>query len=200
MPNDLFVEGGRRMRLPQIQIRTTDIQMDTIVQKPVQRIEQPQADQTISQPHAKLEINTTRGQLKIDSSQARRDVGIYPTGEMIERYAQEGKQAAMQGVARRVREGNQIMRGAGKGQSREIIQQIAKQNTGPKRPGPYNIKFVPSVGSVKINYTPGKTDIRITPGNLQINVKVNKPIHNYTPGKVTGVMLQRPRVDIDVLR
>lgn len=187
------------MRLPQIQIRTTDIQMDLIIQKPVQRIEQPKADQTISQPPAKLEINTTRGELRIDSSQARRDVGIYPTGEMIARYAQEGKQAALQGIARRVREGNQIMEGAGKGQGRQITQQIAKQNTGPKRSGPYNIKFIPSVGSVKINYTPGKTDIKITPGDLKINVKVNKPIHNYTPGKVTGVMVQRPRVDIDVL-
>ncbi|MFF5993796.1 DUF6470 family protein [Lysinibacillus sp. KU-BSD001] len=188
------------MRLPQIQIKTTDIQMDLIIQKPVQRISQPQAEQTISQPPAKLEINTTRSVLKIDSSEARRDLGLYPTGEMIEKYAQEGKQAVLQGIARRVSEGNRIMKGAGKGQAREIAQQIAMQNTGPKRPGPYNIKFVPSVGSVKINFTPGTTNIKVTPGNLNINVKVNKPIHNYTPGKVTGVMVQRPRVDIDVIR
>lgn len=188
------------MRLPQIQIKTTDIQMELIIKKPVQQISQPKAEQTISQPAAKLEINTTRSVLKIDSSEARRDIGQYPTGEMIGRYAQEGKQAVMQGIARRVREGNQMMEGAGKGQGRAIIQQIATQNTGPKRPGPYNVKFVPSVGSVKIDFTPGTTNIKITPGELNINVKVNKPIHNYTPGKVTAVMAQRPRVDIDVLR
>lgn len=188
------------MQLPQIQISTTDIQMDWQIHKPVQRISQPRAEQTFSQPAATLEIHTTRGQLKIDSSDARRDLGYYPTGEMVKRYAEEGKQGLLQGISRRVSEGNRIMKSAGKGQARETAQQIAKQNTGPKRPGPYNIKFVPSIGSVKIDYTPGTTDVNITPGKLNIDVKVNKPIHDYTPGKVTGTMIQRPRVDIDVIR
>lgn len=188
------------MRLPQVQITTTDIQMDLQIHQPVQRISQPRAEQSISQPAATLEIHTTRGQLKIDSSDARRDLGYYPIVEMVKRYAQEGKQGALKGISRRVAEGKQIMKSAGKGQAREVAQSIAKQNTGPKRPGPYNIKFVPSVGSVKVNYTPGTTDVNITRNEPKIDVKVNKPIHDYTPGKVTGTMIQRPRVDIDVIR
>ncbi|KOY82360.1 DUF6470 family protein [Lysinibacillus sp. FSL H8-0500] len=187
------------MKLPQIQIRTTDIQMNWQKQAPVQHIQQPQAKLTISQPAATLEMHTTPGKLTIDSSDARRDLGYFPTGEMIKRYAQEGKQEAMRGLARRAQEGRQMMESAGKGQKDAVIQQIAKQNHGPKREGPYNIKFVPSVGSVKTNYQPSKLDINITRNKPQINVQVNKAIHDYTPGKIMGTMVQRPRVDIDVL-
>ncbi|WP_326582592.1 DUF6470 family protein [Bacillus ndiopicus] len=187
------------VRLPQIQIHTTDIQMDLQIHKPVQHIEQPRAEQRISQPAATLEIHTKKGELSIDSSDARRDLGYYPTGEMIMRYAQEGRQEMMKGITRRVREGRQMMLNAGKGQGRTTIQQIAEQNTGPKRPGPYNIKFVPSIGSVKTKYKPATVDINIQRNKPKIDVTMNKPIHSYTPGKVTGTMIQRPRVDIDVI-
>ncbi|MFJ7735986.1 DUF6470 family protein [Lysinibacillus sp. NPDC097287] len=186
------------MRLPQIQIRTTDAQVDLHISKPQQIIKQPNATQRIEQPAAILEINTKRGVLRIDSSQSRRDLGLIGPFESSAKYAQEGKQEAMQGMARRAREGRQMMEGAGKDQGRAIIQGIAKQNHGPKRI-PFNIKFIPSVDSVKINYTPGTTDINITRQNPKIDAQVNKPIHDYTPGNVTGTMIQRPDVQIDVI-
>ncbi|MEO4054174.1 DUF6470 family protein [Solibacillus sp. CAU 1738] len=187
------------MRLPQIQIKTTDIEMDLNIAKPRQEIRQPKATQTIEQPAAILEINTTRGVLKIDSSQARRDLGLIGPLESSSNYAEKGKQDSLKGMARRAREGRQLMENAGKDQGRAILQNIAKQNHGPKRAGPYNIKFVPSIGSVKIDYTPGTTDVNITAQKPKIYAKVNKPVHEYTPGKVTGTMIQRPRVDIDVI-
>lgn len=194
-----FEREDEIMRLPQIQITTKDIKMDWNIQDPVQRIQQPRAEQSISQPAAILEIHTTDSDLKIDSSQARRDIGMLTTKESIEKYAQAGKEGALKGIEKRVRDGYQMMNGAGKDQGRATIQSIAKQNTGPKRPGPYNIKFVPSVGSVKIDYTPGTTDVNIIRQEPKIDTKVNKPIHEYTPGKVTGTMLQRPSVTIDVI-
>ena len=194
----LFLKGGKVMRLPQIQIRTTDAQMDLHISKPQQIIKQPNATQKIEQPAAILEINTTRGVLRIDSSQARRDLGLIGPLESIGNFAQEGKQEAIQGMARRAREGNQMMENAGKDQGRAIIQNIAKQNHGPHRVQ-FNIKFVPSIGSVKIDYTPGTTDINITTQKPKIDAQVNKPVHDYTPGNVTGTMVQRPDVQIDVI-
>lgn len=187
------------MRLPQIQIRTTDIAIDLQTHEPVQKIRQPKATQTIEQPAAILEINTTRGVLKIDSSQARRDLGLIGPLESNKNWAKEGIQEALAGAARRAKEGRQMMENAGKDQGRATLQNLAIQNHGPKRV-PFNIKFVPSVGSVKINYSPGKTDIQFTPQKPRIDAKVNKPIHEYTPGKVTGDVLQYPRVNIDVIR
>ena len=187
------------MKLPQIQIRKTDIKMDYEITKPVQRIQQPKATQKIEQPAAILEINTTRGRLKIDSSQARRDLGLIGPLESSDNYAKEGRRKVLEGISRRMNEGAQMKDNAGKGQGRATIQNIAKQNHGPQRPGPYNIKFVPSIGSVKVDYTPGTTDVNITKQEPKIDVQVNKPIHDYTPGDVSGTMVQRPNVDIDVI-
>lgn len=187
------------MRIPQIQIHQTNIQMDRKITQPILKIEQPQAELSISQPAATIEINTTNAQLHINMDQMWRDLGMKPTGEVISEYAQKGKQGALDGIARRVREGRQLMLGAGKGQGRATIQNIAKQNHGPKREGPYNIRFIPSYGSIDINTTPGTIDINVTRNDPKIDVKVNKPIHDYTPGKVTGTMVQRPDIQIDVI-
>lgn len=186
------------MRLPQIQIRTTDAKIDLNIAKPQQHIEQPKATQHIKQPSAILDINTTRSVLRIDSSQARRDIGMIGPLESSKNYAEKGKQEALKGMARRAREGRQMMDSAGKDQGGSIIQNIAKQNHGPHRT-PFNIKFVPSIGSVKIDFTPGTTDVNIQRREPIIDTKVNKPIHEYKPGKVTGTMVQRPEVDIDVI-
>jgi len=186
------------MKLPHIQIQTTDAKIDLHIAKPQQHIEQPKATQHIEQPAALLDINTTSGVLKIDSSQARRDLGLIGPLESSANYAEKGKQEVLKGMARRAREGRQIMENSGKGQGHTIIQNIAKQNHGPHRVQ-FNVKFVPSVGSVKIDYTPGTTDVNIERREPIIDAKVNKPIHEYTPGKVTGTMVQRPDVNIDVI-
>lgn len=186
------------MKFPQIQIRAYDIIMDWKVQDPVQTIRQPKAEQHIEQPAAILEIHSTPAKLLIDTTQARRDIGLIGPLESTMNYAQEGKKAALEGMARRASEGRQMMENAGKGLGRQTIRNIAKQNHGPKLPK-YNIKFVPSIGSVKIDYVPGDLKINAIPQKPKIDVQVNKPIHEYTPGKITGEVLQYPRVEIDVI-
>lgn len=194
------IRGGHTdMRIPQLQIQTTDIQMDWNIQNPVQRIQQPQADIKIDQPAAILEINTTNPRMDVNMDQFWRDVGLKKTGELIAEYAQMGRQEMLKGISRRVGEGRQMMMGAGKGQGAGTIKSIAMQNHGPKRPGPYNVKFIPSYNAIKVNITPGTTDINIQRREPNIDVQVNKPIHDYTPGKVSGTMLVRPDVEIDVI-
>ncbi|WP_246020210.1 DUF6470 family protein [Lysinibacillus telephonicus] len=190
---------GDKLQFPRIQIKTTDTKLDLNIQDSIQIIKQPKADLKIEQPAAIVEINKKDGTLHIDSTQARRDLGYFPMKEVVQKYAQEGRQEMLKGISRRVREGNQMMMTAGKHQDGAVFQQIAKQNHGPKRPGPYNIKFVPSVGSVKIDYIPGSVDINIQKRNPEIDAKVNKPIHDYQPGKVTGTIVQRPSIEIDVI-
>lgn len=199
--SERFFEKRRHtdMRIPQIQIRTTDIKMDWNIQDPVQRIQQPKATQTIEQPAAILEINTTRAQMNVDMTQFWRDVGLKPTGETIRENAEKARQEMMQGITRRVGEGRRMMLEAGKGQGAGTIKSIAMQNHGPKRPGPYNVKFIPSYQAIKVDIQPGTTDVNITQQKPKIDVQVNKPIHDYTPGKVSGTMLVRPDVEIDVI-
>lgn len=186
------------MRLPQIQITTTDIQLEYSTTLPKQEIRQPRAELSIEQPAAILEIHTKDAQLKMDSSQLWSDLGMKPTSELIAEYAQKGKQALLKGISRRMSEGRQMMKGAGKDQGRSIVPNIAKQNHGPKRPGPLGIDFIPSYKAIKFQYVPGSIDIHVTPQKPKIDSKVNKVVHHYTPGDVHGTMVVRPDVHIEV--
>lgn len=182
------------MNIPQIQIRTTKAQLGLRISKPVQKIQQPRADLQISQPNAIVSMHTTHSSLKIDSSQARRDLGLVGPLESGRMNAEKGNQSALAGIARKAREGGQLMRIENKGQP---IQSIASANsTRPMKP--LGIKFIPSVDSVKIAYTPSKVDINVETRSPQINATVNKPINEYTPGNVSGYMMQYPSIEIDV--
>lgn len=183
------------MNFPQLQIRTTDAKLGLNIEKPNQVIRQPKATQHIEQPAATVEMHTTRGVMKIDSSQARRDVGMISPLESSSRYASAGRQKVMQGIARRASEGRQMMDIA---HNLNAVASIAKKNTFPT-PSKLGIDFIPSVGSVKLDYTPAKLDINVQTQNVKISTQANKPIHDYTPGSVSGYMLQNPSIEIDFI-
>ncbi|WP_313892599.1 DUF6470 family protein [Psychrobacillus sp.] len=183
------------MNIPHIQIRTTDAQLGLNIADAKQVIRQPRATQHIEQPAAILEMHTTRGIMRIDSTQARRDVGLISPAEFTSKYASEARQKAMQGIARRASEGRQMMEIS---KDPNAIATIAKQNTFPT-PAKLGIDFIPSVGSVKLDYTPAKLDINAQEQKAKISAQVNKPVHEYTPGKVSGYMIQHASIDIDVI-
>lgn len=183
------------MNIPQIQIRTTDAKLGLNIEDPKQIIRQPKATQHIEQPAAIIDMETTRGIMKIDSSQARRDVGLIGTLEATENYAAAGRQKAMQGIARRAGEGRQMMDIAN---NSDAIVGIAKKNSFPV-PAKIGIDFIPSIGSVRLDYTPATLDINVQPQKANISSQVNKPVHEYTQGKVTGYMIQNSSIEIDVI-
>lgn len=187
------------MKIPQLQLQITDVKMDWQIHDPVQKIKQPQATLNIDQPAAIIDINTTAPTLDVDMSQFWRDVNAKPTGEVIKDYAEKGRQAILEGISKRVSEGRQLLQGAGKGGGSDTIKNIAIQNFAAKRVGPYNINFIPSYQAIKASITPGTIDINIEKQAPKIDVQVNKPIHDYTVGKVTGNMLVRPDVKVDVM-
>lgn len=182
------------MRIPQIQIQTTKAQLGINITKPVQRIQQSKVDLQIRQPNATMNMQTSESILRIDSSQARRDLGLIGPLESGRMNAQKGKQGVIEGIARRAQEGERMMRIENKGQP---IQAIASSKVGRPMKS-LGIKFVPSVNSVNISYTPSKVDINVQTHSPQINVSVNKPISEYTPGKVSNYMMQYPSIEIDV--
>lgn len=186
------------MRIPQIQISKTDIQMQYKITEPKQRISQPHADLSISQPAAILEISTTNPKMHIDNSQLWRDLGLKPTSDLIRDYAQQGRQGVLKGISKTMSEGRQMMLNAGKGQKGQALQEIAKQNSELKV-SRIGLDFIPSYNAVKVNIQPGTTDVEITQQKPKIDVKVNKPIHDYTPGDVNGTMVVRPDVKVDVI-
>jgi len=181
------------MRIPQIQIQTTKAELGLTIQQPQQQIKQQQADVQIEQPAAILSIHTIQGELHIDSTQARRDLGLVNFVEFARNDAQEGQQALMAGIARRAREGEMMMSIEKGGNA---IHSIIDSRTLPKQKM-IGIKFIPSGDAVRTTYTPAKVDIQVQKNNPKIDVQINKPVHNYTPGNVKVDLIQNPSIQID---
>lgn len=183
------------MNIPKLQVQTTKAQIGLHTQKPVQQIEQPKANLDIQQPKAIQTIETKKGQLSIDTEEARADLDLKSSSKRVAEVAQYATQTAIEGVGRRADEGNQLMRIENGGNP---IASQAKQ-TGGQPYSSLSIKFIPSHGSVKVNYQPGSVDIKVELQQVINNTTINKPIHNYTPGKVIVEMQQHASIQIDWL-
>ena len=181
------------MNFPKLQIQTTKAQIGLNIQQPIQKIEQPKADLDLQQPKAKLTIETSKSKLTIDSFQAREDLEMKNTRSRTAEITQKAMQESLEGVARRAQEGNDLMRIENGGNP---IVEHAKR-WGQQTYTSLGIKFTPQAGSVKINFDPAKVDINVEPQKVINNTKINKPIHQYTPGSVDVEMLQKPSIKID---
>lgn len=181
------------MKIPQIQIQTTKAELGLTIPEPKQHIEQSPADMQIRQPAAELTIQTTHGQLQIDQSQLRADLGLYSSTEFARNAAQKGEQVIKQGIARRAREGEQL----GDIAKGNTIASIAASKNKFMHQKQLGIKFIPSFNAVKLDYTPAQVQINVQTSDPEIDVKINKPIHDYTPGKVIVDVAQKPSIEID---
>ncbi|WP_025786011.1 DUF6470 family protein [Sporosarcina sp. D27] len=181
------------MQMPQLQIQTTPGKLGLNIEMPVQQIEQPRAIIDQQQPAAILEISTTKPQLSLDTTAVREDIDMKSVFKRTEEYAQLGRQAALDGVGRRAVEGQQLLRIENGGNA---IADLAKQNGTPP-PAPLGIRFVANRSKILMSISPGTTTVNVTPQKPVFNAQVNKLIHTYTPGKVTGTMEQYPSIQID---
>ncbi|MBQ0140798.1 MAG: hypothetical protein KBT36_16105 [Kurthia sp.] len=186
------------MKLDQIQLHIQDAKVDLNISKPQQYMKQTPAKQTIKQPAATLEMSHTDAKLTIDSSQAYRELGLLTTKEAIEQAAQKGKSAVMSGIARRVSEGNEMMN-LKQANGRATLANIAKRHDTFEQQK-LGIQFIPSIGAVKISYQAGNLTIHAQANKPQIDVQLGDVVHNYTPGKVSGQLLQRESVETSVIK
>lgn len=181
------------MNIPQLQIQTTRGILGLQIDKPIQEIEQPRATLTQEQPAAILEMSSTRPQLSLDTTEVRADIDLKSPLRRSAENAQYGMQQLMEGIARRAQEGQQLVQIENGGGA---IADIAKQNGTPP-PKQMAFKFVGDRTKIQMSFQPGSLNINATPQKAINNVQINKPIHNYTQGKVTGVMEQYPSIQID---
>lgn len=181
------------MHLPQIRLKTTFIKTGLTIDKPVQEIQQPKAIQHIEQPAAILEIETIPGQLHIDSSQARAEVGLKTTSQRVQEFAQDGYQDWLTGLARRARQGRELMQIHKKGNP--IVAHAKENSQLPEKQ--FNIGWIPSHFSVKMQYDPAQVNITVKPQRPVTEAEIQKPTHNYTTGKVRIDILQKNTLEID---
>jgi hypothetical protein len=180
------------MKIPRLQIETTRAQLGITTHHAKVDIQQPKAEMTIQQPPAELHIRSTPSKLTIDQTKAREDVELKSIAKRMAEFAQQGQLDLLKGIARRASEGKQLMRIEEKGNA---ISRIAKQNS--TKEYQFNIGWIPSHGSLKIDYTPKKVDIQVETKKPIIEVQPNKPILHYSPGKVEYMIESYPSLRID---
>ncbi|MFB5282822.1 DUF6470 family protein [Peribacillus sp. Hz7] len=177
----------------QIRMQSTFIQTGLQIEDPVQRIEQPKAIQSIEQPKAIVNMETTPGKLTIDQTEAWEQMDIKHISKRTAEYAQEGKQKLLEGIARRSRQGDEMMHIERGG---NVIKAHAKENS-ERPPKQFNIGWIPSPFSVKMHYQQAKLNIEAQAQKPIIDVQVQKPIHDYTPGDVKVNVIRENSLDID---
>lgn len=181
------------MELAQIRLQSQNARIGIQTTKPVQEIQQPKADLSIEQPKAELTIQTIPGKLTINQTEAWADMDLKPISRRISEAADKGYQDSLEGIARRAQDGQELMKIEHGGNP---IAQIAKRNSeGPELQ--FNVGWIPSHFSVKTNYVPSEVDFEVKVNKPNINVGVNKPLHEYTSGKVNITLDQRQSLKVD---
>ena len=98
-------------------------------------------------------------------------------------------------MARRSQQGDELRHIENGGN--ELASQAKHNSDGPEKQ--FNLGWIPSHFSVKLDYQPAQVDIDVTPQKPNINVQVNRPTHEYTPGNTEVEVLQRNSLDIDFI-
>ncbi|GEN57096.1 hypothetical protein GCM10012290_17400 [Halolactibacillus alkaliphilus] len=181
------------MNIPQLRINQQFARIGIESNDATVDIKQGPAEIEIQQPNANININTKPGKLTIDQSQAFADLGQYPIGEAIRREANEGLQKVQEGSRRRRRQGDMMMKIENGG---DPLKLIAKQNA-PRQVRSFNIGFIPSYGSVKIDYQPAEVEVNNQANKPIINTKQTPVSQSYQRGNVDVYLQQKNYIEID---
>ncbi|MFE4705111.1 DUF6470 family protein [Peribacillus simplex] len=184
------------MQIPQIRLQSTPMKIGVDIEQPVQQIEQKAAVQSIEQPQAVLEIQTTPGKLTIDQSQAREDMDLKSLSRRVDEFAKQGYQDWLAGMARRAQQGTELRHIEKAG---NLLAEQARQNSkGPDKQ--FNLGWIPSHFSVKLDYEPARVEIEATVQKPIIDAQINGAFHTYTPGSVDVEIPQKNALDIDFIK
>lgn len=181
------------MQLPQIRIQSQQALITIQTNDAKQSIQQPKATQQIEQPAADIRMHTTPSKLTIDQTQAWNDMGLKSAKTAIKDAARAGRQDVMQGIARRARQGNELMKIENNGNP--LISQAITNGNKPQKA--FNIGWIPSVFAVKTDYQPADLQIDVTVNKPIIKNTANKPILQYQPGNVETSVSQEADLNID---
>lgn len=177
--------------IPQLIIHTTPGHLGMRSKSAQLDIHSSEADLSIQQPKARLNIERTPSKLSIDQTQAWNNLNLKSVFVRIRDAADAGHQAVMEGIARRVRQGEELMKIQNKGNP---IASQARENSQIK--GGYDTGHVPPFEAVKIHYQPSQLNIQWQTHNPKIEAKQNPPQINYHPGNLDIYMQQYPSLSI----
>lgn len=181
------------MQLPQIRLTSNMAQIAIKATDGKQEIHQPKASLSIEQPHAEISMQSRLAKLTIDQTQAWEEMNLMSTSKQIQKFAQEGLFAVLEGMERRAQQGLDLMKIEEKGNP--IIEQ-AMMN-GHKQMKSISMKYIPSPFSVKFNVEPSQLHINTVINKPIIHATIRQPEHHYERGSVNVYMQQYEELEVD---
>jgi Family of unknown function (DUF6470) len=182
------------MKMPQLRMQSQMAQIEIQQTPGNQVIRQPKADISIQQPKPEIRMRTTPSRLTIDQTKAFEDMNLMNILKRNEKFAQEGKQAVLDGIARRAQQGTELMKIEHKGKP-AITQAVQNAFPPMKRLG---ITFIPSPFSVKTSYQPSQLQIDVQTHRPITNARPKQVEHDYEKGEVNIRMKQYQHLTIEV--
>lgn len=179
------------MQIPQIQIRQqyAQIYIDADIGK--QELQQPKATVEMEQIKPEQHFSATRGQLEINQDRTWDALALGGNLKTMSKIYSMASDMALRGLARVVENGNRM---ADIHLGGNPIAEMA--GDWQRTYSEYDFRGEASYDNIDINYTPGELSIETTPGRINMNVEVNRPIHHYERGKLDIYLNQYPKVEI----
>lgn len=143
------------MQVPQIRLQQTYAQIGLRITQPIQELQQEPARLSIKQTPATMKVTRTPSKLDINQDQARNEINMKMPDVFSRDNAEASRQKGLENIAEIVLEGNQL---AAIETKTDALAAIAVNKSLPE-PDDYNIAFIPSYGSVQIDYTPTQLHI-----------------------------------------
>jgi len=160
-----------------------------------QSIQQPRPDVMLNIEHPRIEIDSELPKVKIDQYQSFAEAGLKNFLDLTRESAQIGQQAVMMGIERRARQGDEL---ANIQYGFDAIPNQAVENAYELFLKEFNIGTVPK-SRPDISLIEGQVNIKVHKGKVNMDVKINKPIIDYTKGKVDIYLRQRNSIDIQYI-
>lgn len=181
------------MQLPQIRLQTESAQIAMQQHLGKHYIRQQHADMSIEQPRAQLFIKTRPAKLTIDQAQAWADMNLMTIKRRITQAAQKGTQAVHEGIARKAKQGTQLMKIEHGGDP--IREQAIANAARPTKT--LGIDFIPSFGAVKIDVIPADLQIAAEANQPIIHAIPHRPEYTFENGYVDISIAQYEQLEID---
>lgn len=182
------------MKMPQITIRQTYAQIGIETEPGMLEIRSPRGELRIDQNPAKMEITSPRGRLEVDSSAAWAALGKGSHLEWKTGLYNQLDGIILQIIAKKVEDGNRLASIVGK---ENAIADLAFENM--RQTNPMQYVGEASFLNVKVRYDPQTPTIEVTPSPAVIDYIPQKPVVEYTRGKVDIYLRQKNTIEISVI-
>jgi hypothetical protein len=181
------------MDMPQVRLQSQQAKISLQTTDAKLSIQQPEAEQIIRQPDAEITMRTTPSKLTIDQTQAWNDMDLKSVMKRIDDFAKLGKKSYLEGIARTVQEGKELMQiEKGGNPIASQAKRIAERNLKD-----FAIGWIPSNFSVKVDYQPSELDINVEVNAPEIKNTPHQPEYQYQRGQVDVGIAQYQSLKVD---